>query len=270
MANNNTYCVVPADVAKVLFRIPLYQRLFAWSSGEVFQLMEDLKSHFDKHPDDKKKYYLGMLTVVNQKDRLDLIDGQQRMTALALLAIGFSKALTTLDEGLASSWRNIVFDDKGNPRIYFNGRSEDRDYLKRLAQSSEKQSSGEYVNGKMKEGLSTVQEFLKIGNGDGGNFKDNKALIKFARQVFNGMAFFITELPEHYVNNPSSLNDYFEAMNSSGKSLEQHEILKVQLLRDQPDELKVAFTRLWNTVSDFSKPVVLFQEDDGSKTSATL
>lgn len=161
MANNNTYCVVPADVAKVLFRIPLYQRLFAWSSGEVFQLMEDLKSHFDKHPDDKKKYYLGMLTVVNQKDRLDLIDGQQRMTALALLAIGFSKALTTLDEGLASSWRNIVFDDKGNPRIYFNGRSEDRDYLKRLAQSSEKQSSGEYVNGKMKEGLSTVQEFLK-------------------------------------------------------------------------------------------------------------
>ena len=269
MANNNTYCVVPADVAKVLFRIPLYQRLFAWSSGEVFQLMEDLKSHFDKHPDDKKKYYLGMLTVVNQKDRLDLIDGQQRMTALALLAIGFSKALTTLDEGLASSWRNIVFDDKGNPRIYFNGRSEDRDYLKRLAQSSEKQSSGEYVNGKMKEGLSTVQEFLKIGNGDGGNFKDNKALIKFARQVFNGMAFFITELPEHYVNNPSSLNDYFEAMNSSGKSLEQHEILKVQLLRDQPDELKVAFTRLWNTVSDFSKPVVPFQEDDGSKTSAT-
>lgn len=267
MANNNTYCVVPTDVAKVLFRIPLYQRLFAWSSGEVFQLMEDLKAHFDKNQDDKKKYYLGMLTVVNQKDRLDLIDGQQRMTALALLAIGFSKALTTIDDELASSWRNVVFDDKGNPRIYFNGRSEDRDYLKRLAQSSDEQSSGEYVNGKMKEGLATILEFLEIG--DGGNFKDSKSLIKFAQQVFNGMAFFITELPEHYVNNPSSLNEYFEAMNSSGKSLEQHEILKVQLLRDQPNELKVAFTRLWNTVSDFSKPIVPFPEEEGSKTSAT-
>ncbi len=269
MANNNTYCIVPADVAKVLFRIPLYQRLFAWSSGEVFQLMEDLKAHFDKHPDDGKKYYIGMLTVVNQKERLDLIDGQQRMTALTLLAIGFSKALRTIDEELALSWRNVVFDDKGNPRIYFNGRSDDRDCLKRLAQGSEEQSSGEYVNVKMKEGLTTVQEFLEIGNGEGYNFKDNNALIKFARLVFKGLAFFITELPEHYVNNPSSLNDYFEAMNSSGKSLEQHEILKVQLLRDQPDELKVVFTRLWNTVSDFSKPVVPFQEDDGSKTTGT-
>lgn len=268
MANNNTYCIVPAYVADVLFRIPLYQRLFAWSSGEVLQLMEDLKAHFEKHPDDGKKYYLGMLTVVNQKDRLDLIDGQQRMTALALLAIGFAKALTSIDEELATSWRNVVFDDKGNPRIYFNGRSEDRDYLKRLAQSSEKQNPEEYVNNKMKEGLATVQEFLEIGSSDGCNFKDNKALIKFAGQVFNGMAFFITELPEHYVNNPSSLNEYFEAMNSSGKSLEQHEILKVHLLRDQPDEQKVAFTRLWNTVSDFSKPIVSFHEDDSSSTTA--
>lgn len=46
---------------------------FAWSSVEVFQLMEDLKSHFDKHPDDEKKYYLGMLTVVNQKIGLILL-----------------------------------------------------------------------------------------------------------------------------------------------------------------------------------------------------
>lgn len=269
MANNNTYCIVPANVVNILFRIPLYQRLFAWTSGEVLQLMEDLKAHFDKHNNDGKKYYLGMLTVVNQKGRLDLIDGQQRMAALALLAIGFSKALTTIDKELAYSWRNVVFDEKSNPRIYFNGRSEDRDYLQRLAQSFEKQSNEEYVNVKMKEGLETVLQFLEIKKDENSNFDDDNSLINFARQVYNGMAFFITELPNHYVNNPASLNEYFEAMNSCGKSLEQHEILKVQLLRDQPDEKKIAFTRLWNTVSDFSKPIVPFLEDNNSGKSVT-
>ena len=36
MANNNTYCVVPADVAKVLFRIPLYQRLLLGHQEKFF------------------------------------------------------------------------------------------------------------------------------------------------------------------------------------------------------------------------------------------
>lgn len=266
---NQTYCMVPADMADEFFGIPLYQRLFAWSPAELLQLMDDLKAHFDKHHDDGKKYYIGMLTVVNKNRRLDLIDGQQRMTALALLAIGFSKALNAIDEALAASWRNVVFDDNGDPRIYFNGRSEDRDYLRRLAQGCGGQSSEGYTNARMKEGLATIMRFLEISNAENSNFNDGEALVKFARQVFSRMAFFITELPDHYAGNPASLNEYFEVMNSSGKSLEQHEILKVQLLRDQPDGKKVAFTRLWNTVSNFSKPIVPFAKDDDSEKTAT-
>ena len=48
--------------------------------------MGDLHSHFEKPV--KKAYYLGMITVVPQGERLDLIDGQQRTTVLMLLAIG--------------------------------------------------------------------------------------------------------------------------------------------------------------------------------------
>ena len=105
MEENKSYCIVPADVANedkhMLFRIPLYQRLFAWSPFEVHQLMEDLKSHFKKHGSDTKKYYLGMLTVVKQDGRLDLIDGQQRMTVLSLLSIGFMRALENVDKAVS-------------------------------------------------------------------------------------------------------------------------------------------------------------------------
>lgn len=266
--NNGTYCIVPADIAtenmNILFRIPLYQRLFAWSSEEVFQLMEDLKVHFGKPFNRDKKYYLGMLTIVKQNNRLDLIDGQQRMTALALLSIGFSKALSTISEDVAMQWKKVVFDANGEPRIYFNGRSEDRDYLKRLANESSFLNG--YVNSKMKDGLETILDFLTVR--EDGNFKNKENLVEFAQRVYHGMAFFITTLPKHYVENPASLNEYFEAMNSSGKSLEQHEILKVQLLRDQPDNKKVAFTRLWNAVSNFNEPLITPDDDDKSLTTA--
>lgn len=250
MEENKSYCIVPADVADekkhMLFRIPLYQRLFAWSPFEVNQLMEDLKGHFKKHGSDSKKYYLGMLTVVKQDGRLDLIDGQQRMTVLALLSIGFMQALKNIDKGASAKWKQVLCDESGMPRLFFNGRSDDYAYLKALA--DEKKIL--YVNQKMSDGLETISDFLTE------KFKgDAKGLIKFANQVYKRMAFFITELPDHYVENPSSLNEYFEAMNSSGKALEQHEILKVSLLKDQPDSKKISFTKLWNRISNFCMPL---------------
>lgn len=250
MEENKSYCIVPADVANeekhMLFRIPLYQRLFAWSPNEVNQLMEDLKNHFKKHEKDSKKYYLGMLTVVKQDGRLDLIDGQQRMTVLSLLSIGFMRALEHVDKAVSDKWKKVLCDESGKPRLFFNGRSDDYTYLQALS----KGEKTTYVNQKMSDGLETISDFLTE------NFKDDtKQLIKFANQVYDRMAYFITELPEHYVENPSSLNEYFEAMNSSGKALEQHEILKVALLQDQPDSKKIAFTKLWNRISNFSMPL---------------
>lgn len=97
MASNESYRVTPAQIVgeNILFRIPLYQRLFAWRVQEVKQLMEDLHDHFSITHD--KPYYIGMITVVRQGDRLDQIDGQQRTTVITLLAIGF---MLTLPEAL--------------------------------------------------------------------------------------------------------------------------------------------------------------------------
>lgn len=250
MEENKSYCIVPANVADekqhMLFCIPLYQRLFAWSPFVVNQLMEDLYSHFIKHENDSKKYYLGMLTVVKQDGRLDLIDGQQRMTVLALLSIGFMRALENIDKEATARWKQVLCDKSGMPRLFFNGRSEDNTYLKALADG--KKTS--YVNQKMCDGLEAISDYLtdKFKN-------DTKRLIIFSNQVYDRMAYFITELPDHYVENPSSLNEYFEAMNSNGKALEQHEILKVSLLKDQPDSKKKSFTKLWNRISNFSMPL---------------
>ena len=58
----------------------------------------------------------------------------------------------------------------------------------------------------------------------------------FATNVFERLSFFFSVLPNEYLNDPMSLNKYFEAMNAGGKGLEQHEILKVQLMRGESNQ----------------------------------
>lgn len=249
MASNESYKITPIKIVEenILFRIPLYQRLFAWGVKEVKQLMEDLRDHFSiTH---NKPYYIGMITVVRQGDRLDLIDGQQRTTVMILLAIGF---MLTLPEGKdKDNWTK--FFDSSN-RVFFNGRSQDREFLRTLA---EKKSST-YKNNQMEEALSSIEKFLKD------NY-DEMHLQKFANDVFKYLTLFVMELPNHYVENPSSLNEYFEAMNSCGKSLEQHEILKVELLRKYDKANKINLTRIWNVVSNFEQSIIKIEDGNDAE-----
>lgn len=249
MASNESYRITPESIVndKILFRIPLYQRLFTWGERQVRQLMEDLHVHFRKPI--KKAYYLGMITVVRQGERLDLIDGQQRTTVLMLLAIGFMKTLP--ENEIKQNWSKLFDSSK---RVFFNGRSDDREYLLSLAEG--KQST--YRNLNMEEGLSCIENYLNK------NF-DESGLTQFADDVFNNLTLFVTELPGHYVENPTSLNEYFEAMNSSGKSLEQHEILKVELLRDYDKDDKLTLTRLWNAISNFEQPLIKLEDAEDAR-----
>ena len=80
----------------VRFLVPLYQRLFAWSKDEVTELLDDLKSHFEKWSDAKPSdihfpYYLGVVTTVPLKERHCLVDGQQRCTVLMIMASVFGR-----------------------------------------------------------------------------------------------------------------------------------------------------------------------------------
>lgn len=249
MASNESYRITPKSIVldKILFRIPLYQRLFTWGESQVRQLMVDLHVHFEKPI--KKAYYLGMITVVRQGERLDLIDGQQRTTVLMLLAIGLMKTLP--ESEIKQNWSKLFDSSK---RVFFNGRSDDREYLLSLAEG--KQST--YRNLNMEEGLSCIENYLNK------NF-DECGLTRFADDVFNNLTLFVTELPEHYVENPTSLNEYFEAMNSSGKSLEQHEILKVELLRNYDKDDKLTLTRLWNAVSNFEQPLIKLEDAEDAR-----
>lgn len=238
----NTYRYTPEKIVeeKLIFSIPLYQRLFSWGEEQVKGLLYDLKNHFDPDLDNGTPYYLGMLSCIKSGNHYDLIDGQQRFTMMILLAIVL--------RNYYEKWNGFL---DGGKRLRFMSRTKDNEYLTAVIN---RQVEILDPNRKMEDGKKIIFDFMVS------QFSSDDMRESFAKSAYTRMSFFFSELPLSYASNPASLNKYFEAMNAGGKGLEQHEILKVKLM--QGEENKVHLTQIWNAVCDLNRPVIKRNEKD--------
>ena len=74
-------------------RIPEYQRPYRWSEKNVRQLLEDI---LESKNAGKKSYRIGSVILFNNEERktLDIVDGQQRLTTLFILAKACDENIT--------------------------------------------------------------------------------------------------------------------------------------------------------------------------------
>ncbi len=63
--------------------IPEYQRPYCWQDSQLHSLLNDIQTQTKRHPE--LPYYLGSLILHQENGRLNIIDGQQRITTLALI-----------------------------------------------------------------------------------------------------------------------------------------------------------------------------------------
>lgn len=68
--------------------IPEYQRPYCWQDQQLAQLLTDIRAQKDlcKELSPDLPYYLGSLILHQEGDKLNIIDGQQRITTLVLIA----------------------------------------------------------------------------------------------------------------------------------------------------------------------------------------
>jgi hypothetical protein len=64
--------------------IPEYQRPYVWGEKEINKLLYDIKEYDGKQAE-KPMYYLGNIVLHQHKNKLFIIDGQQRITTLAII-----------------------------------------------------------------------------------------------------------------------------------------------------------------------------------------
>lgn len=181
--------MTPATIGANKFRIPLYQRPYSWDEPQVQQLLDDLRTAYKENPG--QDYHIGILSVAKAPDGVyDLIDGQQRMTTLALIA-----------KAAGQDW----FKD----RLDLYGRSEDKRYLAGVDSAD--------CNMRMKQTVKTATVYLENGEDIG--------LVEF---ISKHAAFFLSEVPADYTL--LDKNQQFVRFNNRGRQLEKHEILKVRLI----------------------------------------
>lgn len=233
-----SFAKTPLKIAeeRVSFSIPIYQRLFSWTPNEIGILLSDLYAQFTKNRDEH--YYIGLLTSTYNNE---LVDGQQRFTVLMLLAIAMREKYKLWEDFL-------LVDDQ--PRLNFTARKDDEAFLNAtIHNNDDNRHSNEY----MQAGIQRIKDFL-------GDIND---AYDFCKYVFEHTAFFIQKLPEGYSGR--MLNKYFESMNSTGRNLENHEILKVELLEraqvEENEELYDRLVNMWNLASRMNQTIFPMYEE---------
>jgi hypothetical protein len=74
---------------KYLFRIPSYQRPYAWTTEQASELLDDITAACGEGGEvaNASPYFLGSIVLIKdpQKPEADVVDGQQRLTTLTIL-----------------------------------------------------------------------------------------------------------------------------------------------------------------------------------------
>ena len=210
------------------YAIPLYQRNFAWTYDEIEQLLNDVADAFQENRDNY--YYIGTLVVNKENDIFKIIDGQQRTTALNLIALALK--------------HEFGFDRLKAVNLTFPARKKSNDNIqdlfskKKILEGDENELTRGY--GHAKDALKKVLEERQLNPQS------------FVDYLFENVIIFRSILPEDL-----DLNLYFERFNSRGEQLEAHEILKAQMMAKfgTDQEMAQKFARIWDACAEFDKPV---------------
>ena len=212
------------------YKIPIYQRNYAWKEPQIRQLIQDIYDYVEIG--DKRKYYIGTLVVRSDKgNTFEVIDGQQRLTTLSML-VAYLKNEEKEENNYYKNLENT---------ITFQCRKVSTDALNKIWESSDVKDVADSIS-------NAYHQILRK------SFEDIvKEKEKFKKYLLENVIIYRISVPED-----TDLNHYFEIMNTRGEQLEKHEILKAKLLsvftEEKEDSYKKKFlNEIWETCSNMGK-----------------
>ena len=99
---------------KADFLIPDYQRPYAWTDTECTTLWEDIfsfafpENDCTKFDSDNDEYFLGPIVTFKNNNKLEIIDGQQRLTTLMLLLRAFYDRFANMKDQTSIKTREAI------------------------------------------------------------------------------------------------------------------------------------------------------------------
>lgn len=233
------------------FLIPIYQRLYTWEAQHVDCLLSDLWEACQQEA--TAEYFIGAVVVSPNADGLELIDGQQRMTTLWLIA----SVLVTADglsEASKKHWQAFMAAGAG-PRLDFSGREQDKQALASFMSNwqcgcGRAECNGWLKNEAMTVARITISNFIKklARQPQAGQVATAASELQmFSDYLWAKATFVITQL-----HGATDKNRFFDSMNSRGVQLEKHEVLKARLLNGMQENDRLVYAWAWDLCADIN------------------
>ena len=202
---------------EIELKVPLYQRRYAWGKKELDQLFCDI---YGQMKGGIEEYFIGTLVLFKKDSSYDIVDGQQRITTLLLI-------LLSLKEKSIERKLKLRYAARESVEKIFESNLENLDLEEYKEIAINKNIIENFLNSLNKEDRQGFYEYF---------FKKVKLVV--------------TILPGN-----TDVNKYFEIMNTRGKQLELHEILKARFLSNIGEDDKNRFSILWDICADMDTHV---------------
>lgn len=247
---------------KADFLIPDYQRPYAWEDKECQTLWDDIfgfafpDNDYSKFDSSKDEYFLGpIVTFKNEEEKMEVIDGQQRLTTLMLLLRAFYSMFDNMQDAQSIKTRENIAkciwktDEFGSP---------DMNVLKIDSQVATDKDKNEFLS------------ILKTGKVDAGQkskYADNYRFFqKKIEEFLKGYPSYFAYLPTRILNNcillpieaesQDTALRIFSTLNDRGKPLSDADIFKAQFYKYYTKERKKdEFINDWKELEELTEKI---------------
>lgn len=237
------------------YNIPDYQRPYSWNQEQVDTLLSDLLE--DYQGENTNHYFCGSIVLVkptNQRDRYDIIDGQQRLTTFMLLLAVLKYVYGNLMDkrlkrqiqesiwgrcgyGMGSRIKLKLMPDKAKymdfdaTLQYFAPDEEREEPLLSSLQDNQK-------NNKYWQNANTIKEFLEE------NDFQNLDINAFVEYLFQNIDFMVI-----LVDGLDNAIKIFNVLNDRGLALKPSDILKSLMMGEiKSEEQREIFHKTWERI----------------------
>ncbi|MDR0228678.1 MAG: DUF262 domain-containing HNH endonuclease family protein [Flavobacteriaceae bacterium] len=237
------------DIVTKNYIIPFYQRNYNWGIEEITQLLQDIYESY--HKDKDQEYFLGSLIVFKRKSSsiYEVIDGQQRLTTLHIILSLLWKEIDRISP--------LAYDSRPEVVSFFTNLKKQQISFEATDQELEEANLNNFLKAidtihytKLE---SDIDSILSIQN-----LIENNEIKSFIDYILYKVILVEVVMPAD-----TDVASYFEIMNNRGKQLEEHEIIKAQLMaKIKNAEQRHVFGKVWDACSEMNRPIQKFFTPD--------
>lgn len=232
------------------FLVPDYQREYVWKADDqVEQFLTDIDNEYDENAEQQESYFIGSIIIVKNKNKYDVIDGQQRLTTITLTLCAIrdllsNQELTELQKNHLSTVNNLLYSfDSDTEQLLVRLElqyDESKGFLDSLIKKEKYTGEVTASIQKMRAAYNQIYNYLeKILQ------KGVAELTKFAKFFYNKIELVLIESEDI-----GSALKIFETINQRGASLNAMDLVKNLLFRQANESQFSTIKETWKNINE--------------------